>query len=73
MNITYLVGNGFDVNIGLKSAYADFYKAYVKVQSENEPDVIKRFKAGINNYIKNETGKEDLQTIDWRDLEIALG
>lgn len=73
MNITYLIGNGFDVNIGLKSRYADFYDTYVKIHSDNEADVIKRFKEGINDYIKNESHKDDLQTIDWRDLEVALG
>lgn len=73
MNITYLIGNGFDVNIGLKSSYADFYKAYVGINSEDEPEVIKRFKEGINNYIYNESGKDNLLTIDWRDLEIAMG
>lgn len=73
MNITYLVGNGFDVNIGLKTRYANFYAYYLKIQSDNEADVVKRFKAGINDYIKKESQKEDLQTIDWRDLEVALG
>lgn len=73
MNITYLIGNGFDVNIGLKSRYADFYDTYVKIHSDDDADVIKRFKAGINDYIKKESHKEDLQTIDWRDLEVALG
>lgn len=73
MNITYFIGNGFDVNIGLKSRYADFYNAYVKMHSDDEADVIKRFKAGINDYIMNESHKEDLQTIDRRYLEVALG
>ena len=73
MNITYLIGNGFDVNIGLKSRYADFYEAYAKIHSDDEADVIKRFKVGINDYIKKESHKDDLQTIDWRDLEVALG
>ena len=43
MNITYLIGNGFDVNIGLKSSYADFYKSYVNNHPDNEPDVVTRF------------------------------
>ena len=73
MNITYLIGNGFDLNIGLKSSYADFYKAYVKIHPEDEPDIVKRFKQDIISYINKESGKENLQAIDWRDLEIALG
>ena len=73
MNITYLIGNGFDVNIGLKSRYSDFYEYYVNHHDTDEPDVIKRFKEDINGYIKQESGKDNLQIIDWRDLEIALG
>lgn len=73
MNITYLIGNGFDVNIGLKSSYADFYKSYVNNHPDNEPDVVTRFKNKINDCIKNESQKEDIQKFDWRDLEVALG
>lgn len=29
MNITFLVGNGFDVNLGLKTRYTDFYPYYL--------------------------------------------
>lgn len=28
MNIVYIVGNGFDRNLGLKTSYQDFYKFY---------------------------------------------
>lgn len=28
MNITFLIGNGFDLNLGLNTRYADFYKYY---------------------------------------------
>ena len=73
MNITYFIGNGFDVNIGLKSSYADFYKSYVNNHPDNEPDVVTRFKNKINDCIKNESQKEDIQKFDWRDLEVALG
>ena len=30
MNITFLVGNGFDINLGLNTRYADFYPKYLK-------------------------------------------
>ncbi len=30
MNVTFLIGNGFDLNLGLKTKYADFIKSYVK-------------------------------------------
>ena len=30
MNITFLIGNGFDLNLGLKTGYTDFYKYYIQ-------------------------------------------
>lgn len=73
MNITYLIGNGFDVNLGLKTRYVDFYKYYVNRDNPDAPDAVKRFKSEINDFIKAETKKQDEATIDWRDLEVALG
>lgn len=29
MNITFLIGNGFDINLGLKTRYTDFYPFYL--------------------------------------------
>ena len=30
MNITFLIGNGFDLNIGLATKYSDFLKKYTE-------------------------------------------
>ena len=30
MNITFLIGNGFDLNLGLATAYSDFVKYYTQ-------------------------------------------
>ena len=30
MNITFLVGNGFDLNLKLDTRYTDFYKYYIE-------------------------------------------
>lgn len=60
MNILFLIGNGFDLNIGLKSRYADFYKYYN--EQESTLDIINNLKSNINNNIQN-----------WSDLELALG
>lgn len=73
MNITYLIGNGFDVNLGLRTRYVDFYKYYVNQDNPDALDAVKRFKSEINDFIKEETKKQDEATIDWRDLEVALG
>ena len=34
MNITYIIGNGFDINLGLKTSYRDFYE-YILAQENN--------------------------------------
>lgn len=60
MNILYLFGNGFDINLGLKTRYVDFYENYNKKESESK--LIKNLKSEIFNNIKN-----------WSDLELALG
>lgn len=51
MNITFLIGNGFDLNCGLKSSYSDMYEGYCE-EKETDSEVIKKFKKLIkqNNY-----------------------
>lgn len=58
MNITFLIGNGFDVNLGLKTQYRDFYEYYKK----HDPKDI------ISKSINNESNYEL-----WSDLELGLG
>lgn len=60
MNILFLIGNGFDLNFGLKTKYGDFYKFYLNRTSKTEN--INIFKAKISKEIKN-----------WSDLEFAFG
>lgn len=60
MNIVFLIGNGFDLNLGLNTRYDDFYKYYNGISSTNK-NVIE-FKNEIEDDIKN-----------WSDLEMALG
>lgn len=59
MNITFLIGNGFDLNLGLKTGYTDFYNYYIQ-QLPN--DMI------VKSIIK-ENGTYKL----WSDLELGLG
>lgn len=61
MNIVYLIGNGFDRNLGLRTSYKDFYNFYKKQGSSNEN--IRKIKEFIAN------GESEL----WSDLEVALG
>ncbi len=51
MSTVFLIGNGFDLNCGLKTAYTDVYAEYIKVSSDNP--VISRFKAEIESNYDN--------------------
>lgn len=35
MKVIYLVGNGFYLNLGLKTSYCDFYNYYLNVKNED--------------------------------------
>lgn len=61
MNITFMIGNGFDVGIGLKSKFKDFFPIY-KILSEDKDEQIKKFSEDIN---------KDIDT--WADFEKELG
>lgn len=46
MRVTFLIGNGFDINCGMKCTYQDIYKGYVENRS-GEPEIIRAFKDDI--------------------------
>lgn len=60
MNITFLIGNGFDINLGLQTKYLDFCKHYIGIISEEEQ--IKKFKDDIEKNIE-----------EWSYFESTLG
>ncbi|MBE5745293.1 MAG: hypothetical protein E7355_04070 [Clostridiales bacterium] len=60
MNVTFLIGNGFDIGIGMKTRYGDFYSEYIKLKIDNEN--ILEFQKEIQDNIK-----------DWADFEEAFG
>ena len=60
MNIVFLIGNGFDLNLGLKTRYRHFYDHYLKLPSKNP--TIKAFKEVLADNLEN-----------WADLELELG
>jgi len=63
--VTWIIGNGFDINIGLKTRYTDFYKVYTIVQPGDNA-VIQRFKKEI---LKDEAyGWQN-----WADFEMGFG
>ena len=49
MNIVYIIGNGFDLNLDMKTRYTDFYEYYKSIKSDKSS--IKQLKTEIlNNY-----------------------
>ena len=60
MNVTFLIGNGFDLGLGLKTSYRDFLEYYKKLPSSSA--LIKKFK---DNIAENDS--------TWADTEIAFG
>ena len=60
MNIVFLVGNGFDVNVGLKTRYSDILKKYLKLKSA-DPRIVS-FKKEIAGNIEY-----------WSDFEKRMG
>lgn len=59
MNITFMIGNGFDINCGMKCRYTDVYKEYIKEPSKSNS--IEKFKRDIDPYSKT-----------WADFEVAM-
>lgn len=62
MNILYLFGNGFDLNLGLKTSYQQFYNYYLEQDSPSE-----------SVSILKECIKKERHLKLWSDLELALG
>ena len=66
MRILHLIGNGFDLNLGLETSYLNFYLHYILKDVEKEH--LKRLVEDISKYINKKPS--DTQ---WADLEIGLG
>lgn len=68
MNITFMIGNGFDLNLGLKTKFTDFYDTYFKSELDRDaPESVKNFiKLVLND-------KETFGNLDkWSDFEMAF-
>lgn len=61
LNITYLLGNGYDLQLGLKTAYSDFYEHLKNNKSKEFED----------NSIFQEIANDKIGY--WSDFELALG
>ena len=61
MNITFLIGNGFDLNLGLNTRYSDFLAVYKTIREED------------SNFIQFMKKRINEDSILWSDAELALG
>ena len=59
MSTLFLIGNGFDVNCGMKTRYTDMYFGYIS--SKSTSPIIEQFKNSISGDIDN-----------WGDFEMAM-
>lgn len=67
MNILWVIGNGFDLNIGLKTGYRDFMKRYYMPQSTPE------LRKALNKAISLDDFGDFENKDRWSDLEFLLG
>lgn len=62
MNITFLIGNGFDLRMGMKTRFTDMYEGYIAQDSAT--DAIRKFKKML------EADAPNYKT--WGDFEMAM-
>ncbi|PWM58693.1 MAG: hypothetical protein DBX91_09090 [Subdoligranulum variabile] len=71
MNITFLVGNGFDISAGIDTSYGGFYKWYCspsKDGNEEKLKWVKEFKRAIQEDMERPAAERT-----WSDFESGLG
>lgn len=61
MKVTYLIGNGFDLNIGLKTSFLNFCNVYCNIRNHDK-EAVKKFKTEICK-----------TTSLWSDFESQMG
>lgn len=73
MNVTFLIGNGFDINLELNTSYSAFYNYLIKkypIEENDKKDMPMLLK--IVNEINNDKSKPMEEKL-WSDFEIGLG
>ena len=65
MNVTFMIGNGFDLKMGLKSKYTDIYNVYTDVNNKTDDTIIENFKEVLR--------KDSPKYENWSDFEKAMG
>ncbi|MCL2386843.1 MAG: bacteriophage abortive infection AbiH family protein [Defluviitaleaceae bacterium] len=62
----FIIGNGFDIAMGLKTSFRDFVNWYLSQKDETEDERVQKFKNKIQSDIETDVHS-------WADLEIKLG
>ena len=68
MNVTFILGNGFDLNCGLRSSYNDVIKKYIQHSATDrvlENPAVERFKRKIEEDISRDSKL-------WSDFECGM-
>lgn len=68
MKITFIMGNGFDIGLGLHTSYENFYEQYCVIRDDDSNN-IRQFKI----MLKNRNDDKSKRIIDWADFEKAFG
>ena len=68
MKVVFIIGNGFDINLGLATQYENFYRFYLGLDSSNDSIQVKKLK----EHLKNDQDQESRYQY-WSDLEIGMG
>lgn len=63
MQVTFLIGNGFDLNLGLNTRFADFFPTYLAIPTNNP--IVAEFKKLLN--------QDQDEFPHWSDFERAMG
>lgn len=74
MNITFLIGNGFDIGLKLETQYEKFYPKYCKFDLDDN-DNISDFKYLLSDWqdLDDEDENGYKKIVDWADFERAFG
>ncbi len=60
MKVVFIIGNGFDINLGLATQYENFYRFYLGLDSSNDSIQVKKL-------------KEHLKMIKIKKVDINIG
>lgn len=72
MNILFLIGNGFDLNLGLETKYPHVLKAYLEENENNTDKKLSKFLSVLQSKEDDALGRE-LKSELWSDFEKGIG